>query len=147
MVGAYCRTNSRKEAIKISRSILDYLGVNGIKEHYRISQLSEFERKKIELASALATSPKMILLDELLAGCSKSELEEMIKLIVRINEEMKITFLIIEHILHVIMNICNKIIVLDYGEVLETGTPKQVSQSKKVIAAYLGSDYDVAESV
>jgi branched-chain amino acid transport system ATP-binding protein len=139
MVGAYCRVWHRNDAIEIAYEILDFLGLMEIL-HKKNSELNEFARKKIELASALATKPKMLLLDELFAGCTNTEIEELINILKKINSELGITILIVEHILHVIMQICNRVVVLDYGEVLETGTPDQVSKSPKVISAYLGVD-------
>lgn len=139
MVGAYCRVWRRKDAISISNEIMDYLGIIEI-QHKKNSDLNEFTRKKIELASALATKPKLLLLDELFAGCTIFEIEELITIIKKINSDMGITILIVEHVLQVIMEICNRVVVLDYGEVLEIGTPQEISKSPRVISAYLGVD-------
>jgi len=139
MVGAYCRTWSRNKAKIIARETLSYLDI--LETQYRNnSELDGFIRKKVELASALATKPKMLLLDELFAGCTSVEIEELIDILKKIKSELGITIIIIEHVLHVIMKICDRIIVLDYGEVLETGTPEKVLKSPKFITAYLGDD-------
>ncbi|MCK5350071.1 MAG: ABC transporter ATP-binding protein, partial [Desulfobacula sp.] len=98
------------------------------------------DRKKLEIARGLATSPKIFLLDEVMAGLNESELLEMKKLIRNIADS-GITLLIIEHIMTVIMELSQKVIVLDQGKFLTSGTPEQVTKNPEVIKAYLGKEF------
>lgn len=144
MVGAYARTSRRAKARAFAREAIALVGLTEVEDH-RYADLNVFQRKKSELATALATDPQILLLDELFAGCSLSEIAELIGLIDRLNSMRGITFIIVEHVLHVIMSLCSRVIVLESGRVLEIGTPQQISQSPAVLTAYLGEDYDVAE--
>lgn len=144
MVGAYSRTSRRGQARDFARAAIALVGLTEVEDH-RYSELNVFQRKKAELATALATDPQLLLLDELFAGCSLTEIAELIGLIDRLNQTQRITFVIVEHVLHVIMSLCSRVIVLESGRVLEIGTPEQISQSPAVLTAYLGEDYDVAE--
>ncbi|MDR7543184.1 MAG: ABC transporter ATP-binding protein [Armatimonadota bacterium] len=97
-------------------------------------------KKRLELATALATKPKLLLLDELMAGLNLVEIDESMQLLRRINEEMRITLLIVEHVMRAIMGLCHRIIVLHYGEKIAEGTPQEVAGNRKVIDAYLGEE-------
>lgn len=144
MVGAYGRTAWRSEARRLAYEAIELVGLLD-RANRRYSELNAFERKKSELATALASDPKLLLLDELFAGCSLQEIGELITLLDRLALMRGISFLIVEHVLHVIMSLCSKIIVLESGRVLEIGSPQQISTSPTVLAAYLGEDYDVDE--
>lgn len=143
MVGAYSRTNSRKDAEKFALEIITSLGLKG-KEEKRIGKLNMFDRKCVELSAALATRPKLLLLDELFAGLNPSEVEAMTRMVQQVREQYDITLFIIEHVLKVIMSISDIVYVLDYGEIIAKGTPAEVTQSEAVIKAYLGEDYDAS---
>ena len=114
-------------------------------EHLRYSELNVYLRKKAELATALATQPRLLLLDELFAGCSHQEIGELIGLIDALNRGRGITFIIVEHVLHVIMSLCARVIVLESGRILEVGGPREIATSPAVLSAYLGEDYDADE--
>jgi branched-chain amino acid transport system ATP-binding protein len=97
-------------------------------------------KKRLELATALATRPKLLLLDELMAGLNLVEIEEAMLLLRRINEEMAITLVIVEHVMKAIMGLCHRIIVLHYGEKIAEGSPQEIAGHRRVIDAYLGEE-------
>ena len=100
--------------------------------------LSYGEQRKLEIVRALATSPSLLLLDEPAAGMNGNETLELMEMIRWIKSEFNISILLIEHDMNLVMGICERIIVLDYGEKIAEGTPKQIKNNKKVIEAYLG---------
>lgn len=96
------------------------------------------KQRKLEIARALATDMKVLLLDEPAAGMNPTETAELLESINLIREKFNISILLIEHDMSLVMNVCERIIVLNYGEILATGTPEEISQNPKVISAYLG---------
>lgn len=95
-------------------------------------------QRKLEMASALATRPRLLLLDEPAAGMNPSEAEELMSLIQRIRRDFKLTIILIEHNMRVVMGICERIQTLSYGEVIAEGTPEEIRHNPQVIEAYLG---------
>lgn len=100
------------------------------------------EQRKLEITRALATSPKLLLLDEPAAGMNPQETQELMKLIQFIRDKFKLTILLIEHDMNLVMGICERIIVLDYGQTIAEGSPAQISKNPLVIKAYLGVEVD-----
>jgi branched-chain amino acid transport system ATP-binding protein len=96
-------------------------------------------KKRVGLAMALALKPKMLLLDEVMAGLTHVEIEEALQLLRKINSEMGITLVIVEHVMKVVMELCEKIVVISFGEKIAEGSPKEITQNRKVIDVYLGA--------
>ncbi len=112
---------------------------NGKKLDYPAKSLTIGDRKRMEIARALATEPKLLLLDETMAGLTPQEQAEGVQLIRKIRDS-GITIIIVEHIMQVIMNICDRILCINYGQEIARGTPSEVANNQAVIEAYLGKE-------
>ena len=140
MVGAFCRTEERSAAKREAAEILEFLGLGEVKE-YHLNELPIASQKKVGLARALATKPELLMLDEVASGLNPKETEELVNAIRRIHQEKKITLFLIEHIMEVVMPISQRVIVLDSGEKIAEGLPKEIVKNERVIKAYLGEKY------
>ena len=138
IVGAYNRTNDKQEARQKAREILDFLGMGNMTEHLA-GGLSVAGRKRLEIAKVLATGPKMILLDEAMAGLRPTETDEIIELVRQISQQ-GVALLLVEHVMKVIMSLADRIVVIHHGEKIAEGEPQAVVQDKAVIDAYLGEE-------
>ena len=143
MIGALSRENGLKKAEKKAEEVLEFVGLYDKKDLLG-KNLTIADRKRLEIARGLATSPSLFLLDEVMAGLNPTELQDMVKLIGRLNES-GITLFIIEHIMGVIMKVSHRIIVLNYGEKIAEGEPSQIASDGNVIKAYLGEEYCIAQ--
>jgi branched-chain amino acid transport system ATP-binding protein len=143
VVGALERVAHRREAVAIAREILDLTGLAG-KAGSLGHALTLPDRKRLELARGLATGPCLLLLDEVIAGLNPAETGRMIDLIRTIHGR-GITVLLIEHVMSAVMALSQRVLVLNYGEVIAEGRPQEVVRDPRVIQAYLGEDYALAE--
>lgn len=132
----------RREEKEISNRAHDLLKVFDLDEHaYDLAKnLPYGAQRKLEIARALATSPKVLLLDEPAAGMNPTETMELMNTIKLIRDRFHISILLIEHDMSFVMGICEHIVVLDYGRVIAEGTPEQIRTNSRVIAAYLGGE-------
>jgi len=137
MVGALCRTNSLKTARELAMEQLKVVRMDH-KADFIAGGLPIGERKKLEVARALATQPTLLLLDEVMGGLNPAESDEIIQLILDIKQAGTITQMVIEHDMKAIMRISDRIVVLNSGEKLAEGTPAEIVSNPEVVRAYLG---------
>jgi len=140
MIGAFLRTRSRKEALQKSRKIMTFMGIE-VQENTLMTELPVAAQKRVTLATALATDPRMILLDEVAAGLNPFEIEEFIGLLQQINQQRGITLLLTEHVMELVMRLSHRVVVLESGRKIAEGDPQEVVKSEAVIRAYLGESY------
>jgi len=134
MVGAFLRRPHRNDARDYAQHIVELTGLRGDQQ---ARSLGTPGRKRLEIARVLATEPRLLLLDESLAGLTPSELQDAIALVRKIHQ-MGITIVIVEHIMEVIMTLTRRVLVFNQGHVIASGTPEQVTRDEAVIDAYLG---------
>ena len=138
------KSTSKTDSLEQTHELLTFVGLSKDKFDVKAKSLNVVELRRIQLAKALATSPKLLLLDELLTGLTPKESDEAIALIKLINKQ-GVTVLIVEHVMRVIMGLCNRVIVLQHGEKICEGTPKQVCSDEHVIKVYLGKRFTFGE--
>jgi branched-chain amino acid transport system ATP-binding protein len=146
MVGAcFGRENqSLGRAADIADEVLEFVELK-IRADQLASSLNVAQKKRLEMARALASRPYLLLLDEVLAGLNHSEIDNMVKTVKKIRDQ-GITIIMIEHVMKAVMNVSDRMIVLDYGIQIAEGTPAEISKNEKVIEAYLG-DPKLAEKL
>ena len=124
---------------EVERKVIDFLQIDHIR-HQSVDVLPYGLQKRVELARALAMRPRVLLLDEPVAGMNREETEDMARFILDVQEEWGVTVLLVEHDMGMVMDISNHVVVLNFGQVIASGTPAEVRSHPQVIEAYLGAD-------
>jgi branched-chain amino acid transport system ATP-binding protein len=140
MVGCFMRTRSRSKAKDRAEEILKFFKLHDLSD-YRLSELPVAAQKRVTMATAVGTDPKMLLLDEVAAGLNPGEIEEVMGTIRHIHHDLGITVMLIEHVMELVMNISHRVIVLDSGRRIAEGDPETIAKDPNVIKAYLGERY------
>lgn len=138
------KTAKRADAVARARELLEFVDLGREKFDFPAKNLNVVELRRIQLAKALATNPKLLLLDELLTGLTPAECDEATALVKQINKQ-GVTVLIVEHVMRVVMGLCDRVIVLHHGEKICEGTPQQVCSDEKVVKVYLGKKFQITE--
>jgi branched-chain amino acid transport system ATP-binding protein len=138
LIGALSRTKRVGLARSEAEEIINFLGM-GTKKDTLAGSLRVHELKRLEIAKALATKPKLFLLDETMAGLNAVEQNQMIDLLKKVHDS-GVTLFVVEHVMHIVANLCEHIIVRNYGEKIAEGRPQDVLKNEKVVKVYLGEE-------
>jgi branched-chain amino acid transport system ATP-binding protein len=139
MTGAFLRDRRLEVAREHAREAIAFVGLSA-KEHTPARDLTTIDQRRLELARALATQPRLLLLDEVMAGLNPAEIDQAVALIRRLAQR-GLTIVIVEHVMRAIMAVAHHIVVLDHGQKIAEGSPKEVVANVDVIRAYLGTGY------
>jgi branched-chain amino acid transport system ATP-binding protein len=137
MTGAFLRDRSTTVARDKAREVIEFVGL-GAKEQTAAKDLTTIDQRRLEMARALATQPRLLLLDEVMAGLNPAEIDQAVGLIGKLSQR-GLTIVIVEHVMRAIMAVARRIVVLDHGQKIAEGTPKEIVENPEVIRAYLGS--------
>lgn len=137
--------STEKELAALALQTLEFVGLKGLADT-NVAKLSHSQRRRLEVARALATGPKVLLLDEPAAGMNPVETEELMGLVNRIRDTKQVSVVIIEHDMKVIMGLAGRVFVLNHGQKIAEGTPREIRNNQVVIEAYLGSGYSNAQN-
>ena len=140
MVGCFMRTRSRSLAKTRADEILAYLKLDDLAE-YLVNELPVAAQKRVTMATALGTDPKLLLLDEVAAGLNPGEIEEILASIKHVHYDLGVTVMLIEHVMELVMKISDRVVVLDSGRKIAEGNPQEIAENPAVIKAYLGERY------
>ncbi len=140
LCGALLRTNRVSEARERALGLLAFTGLGG-KEDVLGAALTLADKKRLEISRALATRPRLLLLDEAMSGLTPIETTAAVELVRRIHSELHLAICVVEHVMEVVMPLSHRVVVLDHGEKIAEGPPDAVSRNEQVIKAYLGDRY------
>jgi branched-chain amino acid transport system ATP-binding protein len=142
MTGAFLRHRKLQAARQRARAAIEFVGLSD-KENTLARDLTTIDQRRLEMARALATEPRLVLLDEAMAGLNAAEIDQAVALVGQLSKR-GLTIVIVEHVMRAIMAVAQHIVVLDHGQKIAEGGPKEVSANPEVIRAYLGSGYSHA---
>ena len=138
-VGALAWTDDVRVARAYALEVLELLGLADKRDAHPGS-ITLPDRKCLEVARALATKPKLLLLDEVMAGLRPTETDRMVAIFKKLNADTGLTILLIEHVMRAVMALSDRVLVLNYGKVIADGTPEEVTRDPEVLACYLGAE-------
>ncbi len=139
MTGAFLRDRHVAAAREKAREAIAFVGLSA-KEQTPAKDLTTIDQRRLEMARALATEPRILLLDEVMAGLNPSEIDQAVALVGKLAQK-GLTIVIVEHVMRAIMAVARHIVVLDHGQKIAEGAPKEIVENPEVIRAYLGSSY------
>ena len=139
MTGAFLRNRSMEVARSRARDAIEFVGL-AAKEHTPARDLTTIDQRRLEMARALTTEPRLLLLDEVMAGLNHAEVDQAVALIGKLSAR-GLTIVIVEHVMRAIMAVARHIVVLDHGQKIAEGRPKEIITNQEVIRAYLGTGY------
>jgi branched-chain amino acid transport system ATP-binding protein len=137
MTGAFLRDKSTAVARDKAREAIEFVGLSA-RERTAAKDLTTIDQRRLEMARALATQPRLLLLDEVMAGLNPSEIDQAVGLVGKLSQR-GLTIVIVEHVMRAIMAVARHIVVLDHGQKIAEGTPKEIVENPEVVRAYLGS--------
>ena len=139
MTGAFLRDKKPEVARAKAHEAIEFVGLTA-KAHAPARDLTTIDQRRLEMARALATEPRLLLLDEVMAGLNPSEIDQAVALVGKLSKR-GLTIIIVEHVMRAIMAVARHIVVLDHGQKIAEGSPKEVVENQEVVRAYLGSGY------
>jgi branched-chain amino acid transport system ATP-binding protein len=139
MTGAFLRDKRPDAARTKAREAIEFVGLSA-KEHAPARDLTTIDQRRLEMARALATEPRLLLLDEVMAGLNPAEIDQAVALVGKLSKR-GLTIIIVEHVMRAIMAVARHIVVLDHGQKIAEGSPKEIVANEDVVRAYLGSGY------
>jgi branched-chain amino acid transport system ATP-binding protein len=137
MTGAFLRDKNSHLAREKAREAIDFVGLSA-RQQTRAKDLTTIDQRRLEMARALATQPRLLLLDEVMAGLNPAEIDQAVALVGKLSQR-GLTIVIVEHVMRAIMAVARHIVVLDHGQKIAEGSPKEIVENPEVIRAYLGS--------
>ena len=143
-VGAFLRNRNRRLAEAKAREIVEFVGLGESAERLA-KNLTTAGRKRLELARALATEPRLLLLDEVMAGLTPTESRQIVEVIKQIKTQFSLSILVIEHVMQAVMSLSDRIAVLHHGELIAIDKPQAIASDSAVIEAYLGKEFEFAD--